>query len=310
MKPFPKINNILELTDYFKGEEDCIDYLKSLIWNNDTPPCCPRCGFVNVYSFKNGKTYKCAECRNKFNLFTNTIFENTKLPLKKWITAIYILCSEKRGVSSYQLTKYIGVTQNTAWFMLQRIRKLFEALQPTALEGTCTADETYIGGKQKNKHEDKKVKGQQGRGSSEKINVVGVMQVGGQVKTCVTKSVGQDVLIPFLKQYVVPNSTIMTDEWKGYNGLNKTFTHTICDHNKKQYVSDTGATTNNLENYWSHVKRAVIGTYYHISKKHINRYLLEFDYKFNYRKLTDGDKLNLTLRQLPKTRLKYNDLIR
>ncbi len=310
MNQLPQIKSLVDLMAYFKNEDECKKYLKKLIWKDVVPSECPRCGNAKTYQFKDGHTYKCSGCRKKFNLLTNTIFENTKIPLQKWIIAIYLACTEKRGTSSYQLSQFMGLTQKTAWFMLQRIRTMFEELQPQALEGICTADETYVGGKQKNKHMDKRVKGQQGRGSSEKINVFGVMEVDGMVKSEVVQNVKRETLIPLIQKYVTSGSTIMTDEWHGYNGLNKSYDHHVCDHGRYQYVSDTGATTNPIENYWSHLKRAVIGTYYHVSKKHIQRYLFEFDYKFNYRNMKDGDRLNMTIAHVRNTRLKYKDLIK
>jgi transposase-like protein len=301
--------SVVDLMEKLNSDSDCRSFLKTLLWKQQTPLGCPRCGNMTTYVFKDDKTYKCAGCRKKFNVLTGTIFENTKLPLNKWIACIWMSTSYKRGISSYQVARNIGVTQKTAWFMMQRIRVLFNKLKPESLEGTCTADETYIGGKQKNKHKDKKVKGQQGRGSSEKINVVGVMQIGGKVVTEVVTDVSRATLIPLVKRYVRTGSTVLTDEWRGYNGLNRTYTHDICDHSKKQYVSQSGATTNPIENYWSHVKRTVIGTYYHLSKKHITRYLSEFDFKFNYRDLKDNDKFRLVLANADNSRLKYNQLI-
>lgn len=300
--------SVVDLMAKLNTESDCLNYLKQILWNNEKPPGCPRCGYVITYSFKDNRTYKCAGCKRKFNLLTGTIFENTKLHLNKWIACIWMASSYKRGVSSYQMARNLGVTQKTAWFMMQRVRSLFDNLKASELNGICTADETYIGGKQKNKHKDKRVKGQQGRGSSEKINVFGVMQVGGMVVSHSVKDVSRNTLIPMINKYVCHGSSVMTDEWRGYNGLNANYNHTICDHGKYQYVSETGATTNPIENYWSHVKRAVIGTYYHVSRKHIERYLSEFDFKFNYRKLNDNDKFSLSLSQLPNTRLKYKQL--
>lgn len=302
--------SVFDLMAKLNTESDCLNYLKQILWNNKKPPGCPRCGHTITYSFKDNRTYKCADCKKKFNLLTGTIFENTKLPLNKWIACIWMASSYKRGISSYQVSRNIGVTQKTAWFMMHRIRKLFNNLKAYELSGKCTADETYIGGKQKNKHKDKKVKGQQGRGSSEKINVFGVMQVNGKVITHCVKDASKNTLIPIINKYVTHGSAIMTDEWKGYNGLNINYSHSICDHGRYQYVSDSGATTNPIENYWSHVKRAVIGTYYHISKKHIERYLSEFDFKFNYRSLTDNDKFCALLSNSYNTRLKYKQLIK
>jgi transposase-like protein len=220
-----------------------------------------------------------------------------------------MVSEQKRGISSYQLSQYIQTTQKTAWFMLQRIRKTYGKMKAEKLSGVCTADETYVGGLQKNKHYNKRVKGQQGRGGSEKINVFGVMQVGGMVYTQTVADVKRGTLQSIINSKLVKGSTLMTDEWHGYNLVESNgYYHTVCDHSRYQYVSDTGATTNPIENYWSHVKRAIKGTYYHVSKKHIDRYLAEFDYKFNYRSIDCEERFQKLLSNLPHTRLSYNQL--
>ncbi len=309
MEKSTAFKSVVDLMAKLNTDSKCRTYLKMLLWNSEKPPGCPRCGNVTTYQFKDGKTHKCSACKQKFNILTGTIFENTKLPLNKWIACIWMASSYKRGISSYQVARNLGVTQATAWKMMHKIRQLFEKMKPETLEGTCTADETYIGGKQKNKHRDKRVKGQQGRGSSEKINVFGVMQVGGMVISQAVADVKITTLQPIIRQHVTPGSTMMTDEWHGYNGLSSTYPHLVCDHGKYQYVAENGATTNPIENYWSHVKRAVSVTDYQITRKHIARYLAEFDYKFNYRAMSDGDRFSLTLSKLYNTRITYNQLI-
>ena len=310
MKQSTAFKGVVDLMETLNTESDCRNFLKKLLWNSDKPSGCPRCGNTTTYSFKNGKDYKCssAGCNKKFNILTGTIFENTKLPLKKWIAMIYMASSYKRGISSYQVGRILGIEQKTAWNCMQKIRKLFEKMKPESLEGTCTADEAYIGGKQKNKHMNKRVKGQQGRGSSEKINVFGVMQVGGMVISQVVQDAKSSTLQPIILGVVKKGSTMMTDEYNAYNGLDGNYNHIVCDHGRYQYVAENGATTNPIENYWSHVKRAVIGTYYHISKKHVARYLAEFDYKFNYRSMMDSDRFELTLSNLYNTRITYNQI--
>jgi transposase-like protein len=308
MRTLPSFKNLVELLQRFNDEDCCRDYVKSVLWKGE-PNSCPRCGHTKVYAFKDGRTYKCAGCRKKFNVLTGTIFENTKIPLQKWFAAMFLASSHKRGVSSHQLARDIGVTQTTAYFMLQRIRVMFENIQPEVLEGVCTADETFIGGKNKNRHADKKVKhAQGGRGNIDKISVFGVMQVGGKVKSVAVADVSGKTLVPLVQKHVKPGSTMMTDEWQAYSGLSKDYTHLICDHGRKQYVSDEGATTNPIENYWASVKRAVMGAYYHLSRKHISRYLAEFDYKFNTRGETEHDRFAMTLAHC-RGRLRYRELI-
>lgn len=312
MKQSTAFKSVVDLMAKLKTDSDCRNYLKQLLWKTDMPSGCPRCGNTTTYAFKDGRTYKCAACREKFNLLTGTIFENTKLPLNKWIACLWMSTSYKRGISSYQVARNIGVTQKTAWFMMQRIRQLFEHLKPESLEGVCTCDETFVGGKNKNRHKNKRYdfkNGNDQRKFADKISVFGVMEVHGKVISKSVPDVKMSSLQPLLLQYVKKKSTVMTDEWKAYQYINHFFEHKICSHLRGEYVSKDGATTNPIENYWSHVKRAVIGTYYHLTRKHIDRYLNEFDFKFNYRDLCDGDKFNLVLAQLPNSRLKYQTLI-
>lgn len=192
--------------------------------------------------------------------------------------------------------------------MIQRIRYAIQHQDfGKPLEGICTADESYVGGKQKNKHYDKKMRGQQGRGSSEKINVFGVMEVGGRVKSVAVPDVKRETLVPLILEYVKPGSTMMTDEWSAYSHLHLDYFHLKCDHGRHQYVSDEGATTNPIENYWSHLKRTIHGTYHWVSRKHIPKYLAEFDFRFNTRKETDSVRFNIALSQM-QGRLKYKEL--
>lgn len=313
MKQSTAFKSVVDLMAKLKTDSDCRTYLKRLLWKSETPLGCPRCGDTATYSFKDGRTYKCAGCRQKFNLLTGTIFENTKLPLNKWIACIWMATSYKRGISSYQVARNLGVTQKTAWFMMQRIRKLYEQLKVTQLEGIVACDETFVGGKNANRHADKKFdyKGKDYRKSKfpDKISVFGAMEVGGKVISISVPDVKMSSLQPAVIKYVKAKSTVMTDEHHGYQYLHHRYKHMICNHSESEYVAKDGATTNPIENYWSHVKRAVIGTYYKMTPKHIDRYLAEFDFKFNYRELHDGEKFNLVLSQSHNTRLTYNQLI-
>jgi len=303
--------SVVDLMAKLGSDSDSRSYLKALLWGGEKPSGCPRCGDTTTYAFKDGRTHKCAGCKQKFNVLTGTIFENTKLPLNKWIACIWMAASFKRGISSYQVARNIGVTQKTAWFMMQRVRVLFDTLKikEQELSGTCAADEAYVGGLERFKHYNKRLKNQRGRGASGKINVFGVMQVGGKVFTTVVPNVKTETLCPLIKRYVKNGSTMMTDEWQSYNGLRGDYNHMVTDHGKYQYVSKEGATTNSIENYWSHIKRAIRGAYYKMTRKHIERYLSEFDFKFNYRDLRDNDKFVLLLSNSHNTRLSYKQLI-
>ncbi len=307
MKPFREnFCSLPKLLDYFKTENVCRKYLAEKRWG-DTPKC-PHCGSANVYLFSDGKRHKCSACRKQFTVTVGTIFENTKVKLRLWFAAIYLLTSHKRGISSYQLAKDIRVTQKTAFFMLHRIRYALEhSSLNIKLDSEVECDETYISGKNINRHYDKKVPNSQGRSlNSKRFAVLGMIQRKGMVVTKVVNSVGAKVLIPEIKKHIQEGATIYTDEWSAYKGLQNTYTHLSVNHSKKQYVLDN-AHTNNIEGFWSHFKRGITGIYFHLSRKHLQLYASEFAFKHNTRKLTECQRIEKML-SLCQVRLKYSTL--
>lgn len=305
---FNDFKNLVELQDAFPTQESCLEYLKAVMWNGK-PAHCPRCECEHVYPYSDKHTYRCSGCDKKFNVLTKTIFENTKVELRKWFSAIYLASTCKRGVSSVQLAKLIGVTQKTSWFILHRLREMFSNLSVDKVEGLTCVDETYVGGKYKNKHRNKRKAGSQGRSLVDKVLVFGAMEVDGNIKTKVIPKFNNALLVNAVKETVAVGSTVMSDELHAYNHIGNDYYHDSCNHNIKRYVSDTGATTNPIENAWSHLKRTIIGTYYHVSPKHIGRYLKEFEYKYNTRKIQEPVRFRELLSHCV-ARLKYKDLIR
>lgn len=301
--------NLIELQEAFPTQKDCLDYLKLVMWTDGKPSHCPHCSHDRIYAYADNHTYKCSGCNKKFNILTGTIFENTKIGLKKWFAAMYLSASFKRGISSPQLAKMIGVTQSTAWFMAHRLREAYGNTSPEAVEGLTCVDETFVGGKYKNKHRDKRKPGSQGRSLVDKVLVFGAMQIDGNIKTAVIPKYDNHHLSSAVKRYVTPGSTVMSDEAHAYRHIGSEYHHDFCNHQAKSYVSDTGATTNPIENAWSHLKRTIIGTYYHVSPKHIDRYLKEFEYKFNTRNDKESTRFGVLLSNCS-GRLKYNDLVK
>jgi transposase-like protein len=263
---------------------------------------CPHCGSSRkIYKIKGGKILTCADCRKQFTVKVGTIFEDSALPLQKWFMAIYILTAHKKGISSLQLSRDINVTQKTAWFMLHRIRHAIKTKHfYTPLMGTIEVDETYIGGKVRG--------GKVGRGSENKTAVFGMIQRKGDVRCMPVKKVDAKTLQGIIGDNVGLGSTIMTDEWRSYNGLCLDYVHRRIGHLKNQYVKG-GTHTQNIEGFWSQMKRGINGIYHAVSPKHLERYCDEFSYKHNTRKVNDSQRFASTL-GLVDCRLTYKNLIK
>ena len=271
--------NIVQIYKTFPTKQDCINHLEIVRWNNE--PVCPYCKSKNQTKRKNTNRYQCNNCNTSYSVLVDTIFENTKLDLQRWFLAVSLVLNAKKGISSRQLARDIDVTKDTAWYMMMRIRKAI----PTSgdlLEGIIEADETYVGGKNKNRHNDKKTKGGQGRGGEDKTAVAGLLQRNGNVIAKKVKDVSSKTLKYFINQNVEKGSQIMTDEWKSYNGLNLLYGHSIVKHAMGEYVNGC-IHTNTLEGFWSLLKRGVIGQYHYVTPKYLNKYIDEFCFRYNNR---------------------------
>ena len=301
------IKSVLELLQTFSTEQSCIDYLEEQRWGGIIES--PFDSLSRVYKCSKNK-YRCKNTGKYFNAKTGTMFENSKIGLRKWFLAIWLVTSHKKGISLIQLSKDVGVTQKTAWFMLQRIRGCFGIENNNELEGIVECDETFIGGKNKNRHKDKKVKNSQGRSYKDKVPVMGMLQRGGKMNAFVVTDTKRNSIQPLVCRYVNPETTtLISDEWLGYTGLNKYYDHRIIDHSKKEYVSlqDGSVHTNNIEGSWNILKKSVSGMYNHVSKKHLQKYVDEFVYRFNLKKVSDQEKFRYLLSN-SNVRTKYKEL--
>ena len=298
-------NTILELIQAFPDEQACIDHLEELRWNgNVVSPFDPN---SKVYNCK-GNRYRCKETGKYFNVKTGTLFDNTKVKLQKWFLAIWLVTSHKKGISSVQLSKDIGVTQKTAWFMLHRIRACFGIDNDAPLDGEVEIDETYVGGKNKNRHESKKVKGSQGRSSKDKTPVLGMVERGGKVVAKVVDGVASSDIKPVVEENVMKSAKVYTDEWRGYNGIKGGYSVEVVKHGDGEYVSGS-AYTNTIEGFWSGLKRSIIGVYHHVSTKHLQKYVDASAFRYNTRELdTESARVNLLLANCA-VRTKYHELI-
>jgi transposase-like protein len=278
------------------------EYLEALRWPNGV--VCPHCGESErePYRLKSKATkrrlWKCRACRKQFTVTVGTIFESSHIPLNKWLAAFYLLCSSKKGMSAHQLHRMLGVTYKTAWFIFHRVREAMKDPAFTSrLTGTVEADETYIGGRQKNRGT--------GRGTAKKTPVLTLIERDGRARSFRMANVTAKELGSAVREHVDPKSRLMTDEWLGYRKVGKEFAeHHKVLHSYGEYARGD-AHVNTAEAYFSNLKRGVTGIYHHVSRAHLGRYLAEFDFRWNARRATDSDRTVAALSQAEGKRLKY-----
>lgn len=293
---------ILSFTDTFPNEESYIKYFENLRWKNGVVS--PFDKTSKVYKCKNNK-YRCKNIGKYFDVKTGTVFANTKLPLRFWFYAMFLFLSHKRGVSSCQLARDLGITQKTAWNMLNKVRSYMNILNDGKLNGDVEIDETFVGGKNKNRHKDKKVEKCQGRSFKDKVPVFGILQRGGNMIAKVVTNTQAKTLAPYISDYVNENSVIYTDGWD-YGGFDKYYVQRSVDHGigfyGTSFLTDDGefiqVSTNGIEDAWSHLKRTIFGTYYHVNKKHMQKYVDEFVFRFNTKYHSDNQRFDLYLRHI------------
>ena len=303
--------SFLEVMKSLQSEKDCREFLEDIRWQGE--PVCPHCmtqSHEEIYKHYKLKVkgefnglYKCKNCKKRFTVIQNTMFEGTHIPLQKWFYTIYIFLSHKKGISSVQLSKDIVVTQKTAWFMLNRIRHNFENKINVRFEDITQADETYVGGKNRKR---RGIKHTQGRSTKIKTPVFG-LESDGKVYTIVVPNTVGITLKPIINFLVKKGSTIVSDGWGAYKGLSKKYNHIVVEHSKGEYVKD-GFHTNNIEGFWSHLKRGIFGIYHLASRKHLSKYCNEFAFRYNTRDMSDFRRFAQFTSDAYK-RLSYRDLI-
>lgn len=305
-------NNLRELILSMPTEETCREYLIQQRWNGK--PVCPYCGYGRAYFIEKGRRFKCAskDCYKKFSATVGTIFEASNVPLVKWFTAIYLIGNHKKGISSYQVAKDIGVTQQTGWFMLHRIREMMRVKDDTKLDNIVEVDETFVGGIVGNmtKSRRARLRTEAGGTIQNKTMVVGLLERSGNLKlVAMGKEAGQHILQPLVKDNVDSDAVVITDSSTNYDGLANSFAgHEVVNHSKDEYVRDGVIHTNSIEGAFSLLKRSIIGIYHQVTPKHLARYCDETMYRYNTRKINDAARFTLSLKNV-EGRLKYQDLI-
>lgn len=306
--PF-QFTDIFEFMEAFPTDAAATAHFAQLRWSGK--PVCPHCGHSHVYTYSDGKRYKCAKCQVQFTVKSGTVFEDSNVGMRKWFMAIYLLTNWKKGISSHELARKIKVTQKTAWFMEQRIRFAFKTESFNApMKGVVEADETFVGGLEKNKHKNKKTPNVQGRSTVKKTAVLGLKSRTQGVFAKAVETLEWDTVKEFVTQNVAKGAILMTDEFRAYTGMDAHYDHRVVFHSAKQYATGVDYDThcNGMENYWSHFKRGIIGVHHFISRKHMNLYLAAQSFRYNNCKAQDWQRFRMTLGQTSGKRITYKEL--
>jgi transposase-like protein len=298
---------LLQAVRYFADARRSFEFVAALRWPSG--PECPRCEAKAVSFLESRQVWKCKACKKQFSVKVGTIFEDSPIGLDKWLPAMWMIANCKNGVSSYELARALDVTQKTAWFMLHRIRLAMQSKSFRKFDGNIEADETYIGGKARNMHKNKRKA--KGTGPMGKVAVMGLLERHGedvsQIRTQILATTKQHEVQGEVKKNVEIGANLYTDAYGSYTGLDARYVHQVIDH--AECYAKGQVHTNGLENFWSLLKRSIKGTYVSVEPFHLFRYLDEQTFRFNARKDGDGARFIEVLRSISGRRLTYQGLI-
>jgi len=283
-------NSLFDLMEAFPNEQACLDHLRSIRWRDSE--FCPHCSSNKIYHFSDRKTFKCGDCRDRFSIKVGTIFADTKLPLRKWFMAIWMITNRPKGIASVTLAKDLKITQKSAWFMLHRLRHAARTNSFNApLKGEIEADTTFVGGTEKNKHADKRTPGSQG--GANKAIVLGIVERDGELRAVHVPDAKAKTLQGEVLKNVAKGAAVLTDEDRSFLGLDRDYTHLSVNHAQGEYVRLGGFVhTNTAESVWALLKRQIFGIHHWVSPKHLNRYVSEMTWRFNRRDMGTARRMN------------------